>query len=360
MNIPAILLLYGIVYYIFNMTSRELYILVFYLTIFGESFLSAADGATKHLSAGIISNDNIFSRGRRCGATDNTTAVVARVAVAFFGMSRNLAATLPSIEHHVFKVLDANDILYDVFWHTMVSTTVQSARKGEKEYGFIDPFDLQRMRPCKFSITDQDSTKSIEFYKFMKARGASTEDALAKYDVWRDKLVSVKTMLCALFTQHSLKDMIHAHMSLHHIHYDAIIALRPDTAIIKDIDLPWYISDIRQQPNWIWFPSFQHWGGLNDRAAFGSVHAMRFYLNRGVAYRDADQSLRGEQIVKHMVEVSNLSARFSDMRVVRVRQDGKVSIKDTPSAMNISVDPIDVDYQRCVPNLKTRDVSPLC
>lgn len=92
--------------------------------------------------------------------------------------------------------------------------------------------------------------------------------------------------------------MIRTYSRLNNFQYDAVIALRPDTAMLRDIDLPkvgvvvdatlsvthptliptpltthsnptyntpQHLHEIRADSTAIWIPSFQHWGGLNDR-----------------------------------------------------------------------------------------------
>ena len=98
----------------------------------------------------------------------------------------------------------------------------------------------------------------------------------------------------------------------------------------------------------------------NDRAAFGGRRAMFSYLRRGAEYRDSEAKQTGEEFVKHVVERYGLDLHFSQLRVVRVRQDGKVSHRDLPFAMNISESPLDKDYSRCVPDLDSRLLSPQC
>lgn len=306
----------------------------------------------------LLDEDSLPRRCARKGAASS-----AKIAVAFFGMSRNLRSTLPSIERHVFEVLERNNIQYDVFWHTMAAKVVRNNRTDDNEFGRVDPFDVRLMRPCIFSLTDQETTKAHEFNKFLKAR--KIKDPMKEvnrypYDTWWDEYVSVKNMLCAMFTQASLADMINSHAQLHNIKYDAIIALRPDTGVIKDIDLPTNIETIRHDPMALWLPAFQHWYGYNDRAAFGSVHVMQIYLRRGIEYRDSEAKQTGEEYVKFTAEKYNFTLHWSDIRVVRVRQDGRVSHRDMPYAMNISQDPLDSDFKRCVPDLESRVLSPLC
>ena len=47
---------------------------------------------------------------RRCSDIHSNT--MARIAVGFFGVSRNLSSTIGSIERHVFDVLDRNNIRF--------------------------------------------------------------------------------------------------------------------------------------------------------------------------------------------------------------------------------------------------------
>ena len=56
--------------------------------------------------------------------------------------------------------------------------------------------------------------------------------------------------------------------------------------------------------------------------AYGSIHAMSIYLRRGVEYRDNDLMITGEALLKYTVQKHHLIVHDSDIRVVRVRQDG--------------------------------------
>ena len=49
---------------------------------------------------------------------------------------------------------------------------------------------------------------------------------------------------------------------------------------------------------------------------------MSIYLRRGIEYRDNDYAFTGEQLVKHVIQKYHLIVHDSDIRVVRVRQDG--------------------------------------
>jgi hypothetical protein len=55
---------------------------------------------------------------------------------------------------------------------------------------------------------------------------------------------------------------------------------------------------------------------------------MSIYLRRGIEYRDNDYTFTGEQLVKHIVQKHQLIVHDSDIRVVRVRQDGMYHYHD--------------------------------
>ncbi len=75
-------------------------------------------------------------------------------------------------------------------------------------------------------------------------------------------------------------EMIDGFAHSNRISYTGILALRPDTAVIRDIDIGSHIGRMSRQDSssssssgrpTIWIPSFSSWEGLNDRAAYGSV-----------------------------------------------------------------------------------------
>jgi len=143
-------------------------------------------------------------RQRRCSDIHNNTQ--ARVAIGFFGVSRNLSSTIGSIERHVFDVLDRNNISYDVFWNTMSVSTVRSTRTMENENGDVDTFDVQLIRPCRVSLIDQDSIQHTEFKLFLHSRMINVTTKMLphnkfRYDIWSDNYGSVKNLLCAFYTQ---------------------------------------------------------------------------------------------------------------------------------------------------------------
>lgn len=266
-------------------------------------------------------------------------------------MSRKLNATLYTFEKYVFNELEKENIAYDVFWSTMAATEVVKSRESSDTFGPVDPYDLKLLDPCQFTVSSQEYIRLNEFNIFVKSFGIKlTSDGRPvdpAQDFFHDGFSSVKNALCAYHTQHILDGMIKAHETVHNFKYDVVIALRPDTAMMRPIDLAANLKRVRAENNTIWLPNFQHWEGLNDRAAYGSREVMSIYLNRGLAFRDGKyESPRvvSEPLVRRMVDDHGIKVELSTMRVLRVRQNGFVAEKYKHQGMEVS----ESEYYQCV------------
>ena len=272
-----------------------------------------------------------------------------RVAIVFYGLSRSLASTLSSIEKHVFKVLDKNNIIYDVFWSTLNASEITNERSHENHLP-LNASDYLLMRPCVFKETLQSDIAAHELMKYHHAR---ISIPFNQTDMYRDNFTSVQNMLCAFHSLGQANNMIQKFMHAKTVLFDAIIVLRPDTAVVTDIDIPKYIHEIinetKTNKSSIWIPDFSNWGGYNDRAAYGSVSVMTKYLMRGEMFRDyiGPGRIRAntEQFLKAYIALYNITYRASSMRVIRIRADHSVSYTDTTQTLlNMTT----MEYQRFV------------
>lgn len=279
---------------------------------------------------------------RRCGNADNSTN--GRVAIAFFGISRGLKHTLPSIQRHVFDVLHESGLAYDVFWHTVATSQIFNSHSNERGVE-VDEYDAKLMRPCHVTIVDQSLVAAQEFDKYCrtkklkcsKSKSFDLDPSYAKkYDLglWSDSFSDTRNRLNSLYSQKEVLSMIREHSLQNDINYDGIIALRPDMAPITDIDIPLYISKLRETEysNSIWIPDYQPFRGYNDRSAWGSFGGMTTYLSRGKEYRDKPQvpTLHSERFLKAYLDHKGVDVHESStFRSVRIRADGCVDTMDT-------------------------------
>ena len=100
--------------------------------------------------------------GHRCAVTPRQGEIIAgRVAVVFYGLSRNLTAFLPSFERHIFSVLKSSNISYDIVWNTMALAELSNPTSGE-ENAPIDEFDGRHLRPCIVGLQNQAVVEARE------------------------------------------------------------------------------------------------------------------------------------------------------------------------------------------------------
>jgi hypothetical protein len=264
-----------------------------------------------------------------------------RVAVAFYGLSRSLHVTLPSIERHVFEVLDKNGIVYDVFWSGLDAGHINNKRSGERNLT-LDSTEFAQKRPCVLNVASQSVIIPTELSLYKEARAEFPPD---KVDLFHDDLQSVRNLLAAFHSMRTAHSMIARYSRAQNFSYDAVVVLRPDTAVVSDIDLPRYLPEIVEEERLfaaghhglqnMWVPNFQHWAGYNDRAAYGSLRVITPYLMRGIAFRDRSMAgnfsaiNNGESFLKMFVHAHNITTRLSTLRVVRVRADSSVAPIDT-------------------------------
>jgi hypothetical protein len=198
------------------------------------------------------------------------------------------------------------------------------------------------MRPCVFTIVSQSVIVPAELKLYKQAR---TEFTTRQLDMFHDNLQSVKNLLGAFHSLRTAHSMITRYAKSSNINYTAVIVLRPDTAMLSDIDIAQYLPQIVEEESQsargarvnqsIWVPDFQHWSGCNDRAAYGSPRVMSSYMLRGTAFRDrtgagnSSFSRNGEVYLQLYLHEHEIIVRPSALRVVRVRVDGSVPLLDT-------------------------------
>lgn len=277
-----------------------------------------------------------------------------RVAIGFFGLSRSLKNTLPTIERHVFEVLERSNISFDVFWSTLDADHITNKRSGENNVS-LDSTDFLLMRPCVLSIVSQSVVAPHELDLFLKARAGLPASIT---DPWSDGMNSVRNVLGAYHSSRTLEHLIKRYSTIHNITYNAVIVLRPDTAVVNDIEIVDHIAEIVNEdanfvaavgnsssssssyPQPIWIPDFHNWMGYNDRAAYGSMRVMSLYLTRGALFRDyigVGRKSFGEAYLKHYLDHFHVVRRLSPLRVVRVRADNVVANMDI-SAEHMNMD----------------------
>jgi len=185
-----------------------------------------------------------------------------RVAVGFFGLSRNLRSTLPTIERNVIAPLrEASGGLLDTFVHAMLLTSITNARSSEFAEP-IDPLSFLAVQPCRLAAEDQHAADAAMHLEELTARWNTTKQPLStKYNALR-----------ARYSLWRLSKLIVAYEEAAGIRYAHIAAVRPDTSFLSL--LPRADALLQRAEPGIWLPNAHHWNGTNDRFAHGDATSM--------------------------------------------------------------------------------------
>ena len=263
---------------------------------------------------------------RLCAKLNNRRGEpLARIAIGFYGLSRNLRLTLPSFKKHVFDVFDRHDIAYDVFWSAVTAPILVSNRSNEWHIE-VDEYDVRLMRPCIASL--------IPMYQVLNETEFNFSHISPHYH-YRDGFSSVRNIFCSLHTQKILDRTIRSYSAANNLVYDAVVTLRPDTAVVRDIDLASMLVKKKFSKKHIYLPNFAHFKGVNDRSAYGSPAVMSTYLNRDLAFKISLSTntnkwiYNTETFLKNYLKEMNIPVIKSTVRVIRVRADGRVPAYDS-------------------------------
>ena len=187
-----------------------------------------------------------------------------KVAICFFGLTRSLNYTMPSIKTNILKVLQDNNIAYDIYLHTYDLTHISNKRSEEQNCP-LDTEEWKLLNPIAHKITNQATFDANFNWKVLKQQG----------DFWKDGFNSTRNAIRQL---NSLKEV--TSLWLDKPRYDSYIYLRPDLLYVNPIDIDDIINHISAN-NIIVIPRWGNYrGGLNDRIAYGSYDVMKIYGTR--------------------------------------------------------------------------------
>lgn len=235
-----------------------------------------------------------------------------KVAICFFGLTRSLKKTFPSIEKQIFNVLNNHHIKYDVYLHTYNLTELTNHRSGEKKC-MLDTEEWKLLKPFASKITDQNNFDDSFDWKMLFKKG----------DAWSDDFASLKNAIRQL---NSLKEV--TSLWLNNEPYDYYIYLRPDLYYVNPIEISDFINC--KEENSIIIPKWgNNKGGLNDRIAYGSYKVMKIYGNRIESIPHFFQNYKcklpyhAEQYLMRIVGLHKVTVQYCNLKGIRLRSNGK-------------------------------------
>jgi hypothetical protein len=286
-------------------------------------------------AAALLVSGNLIT-GSRCA--QQNSKIAQRVALCFYGITRNLRRVLASIQRHIFGVLEKANIQYDVFVHSLSLKALTNARSEEKNGTISSGTDYVLLQPCIFQVEDQLMIRKTLFEQYSKLHSAPQ-------DPWKDNFASVKNYQCALHSLARVALLAQAYSQHHNFKYDAVVVLRPDVAYVRDIDAG-QLATLRAGTRAIMTPDYMLDQGVNDRFAMGGAKVMlELFMTRGEHWARQQTLQSGERFLKQYFWDNNITQVKSSMRVLRVRADGHIAAYDTePDLMNASA----LELARCM------------
>ena len=231
-----------------------------------------------------------------------------KIAIVYFGLPRNSALCMPSIQAQVYDQMPEEASVVS-HYHFYVQSVVDNPRSGEK--GAFDQSNYAAFADMQGALEAPGDCLTQWDFEGIKRYG----------DTWKDGFKSIANLVHQL---HSLREVTH---SVRKGDPDVVIFLRPD--LIYHDPLPYSaLKACQKHPNAVYIPHWQWWNGLNDRFAICGRRAYDAYGERlELAKRFCEtqqRPLNSERLLKYALHASKASLRALDVRASRVRIDGQM------------------------------------
>ena len=237
-----------------------------------------------------------------------------KVCICFFGLTRSLRYTIDSINKNIFKILEDNNIIYDIYLHTYDLEVLTNKRSNELKC-MLDTEEYKLLNAKEFIIDSQDEFDKNFDYNSVKKFG----------DYWGDNFSSLKNLIRQL---NSLKKVFSLIENKNN-EYDSFIFIRPDLKIISKIDIDNILET--KNKNVIATSNFSKWRGLNDRVAIGSYNSIKKYANRIdniYEYMNENGKLHAEKLLKFVMEKFKIKNIDLNLYFIRIRANNDIEKKD--------------------------------
>ena len=234
-----------------------------------------------------------------------------RIAVVFFGITRALRLTLPSITANLVDPARAIAREVRLYGHFFRQTAISNPRSGEE--GMLDPEEYRLLALDAVELEEPGACLDLYPIAEMQARG----------DIWQDDFTSFRNLVHQL---HSLK---RATLMAEDFQPDIVIFARPDL-LYHDSAAEHLDMLGRAHRSFVLVPDWSQWFGHNDRFALvkgaEAVAAYGRRADRMGAYCARGKRLHSERFLKHAL--AGQRVRTMHMRASRIRANGMQVLED--------------------------------
>lgn len=239
------------------------------------------------------------------------------IALCFFGITRSLKYTLPSIEKYIFDSLKEHNISYDIFLHTYSLNWYENRRNREKNITNIDNDEYKLLNPNYYQVDDQDEIKKqLDLPKYR-----------SQQDPFKNGYNSVDNFILAQYSKHNIVNMIKKSNK----QYKYIVYIRPDCQYLAPL-LPKHLSLANDKT--IVIPSFHQYGQgnikFNDRFCISNMSTYTIYGDVFHLLNEISKQmpLHSESVIYTIVVGNKIDIKRINFRFKRIRFNGTVDYHD--------------------------------
>jgi hypothetical protein len=238
-------------------------------------------------------------------------------AILFFGITRGQASICaPQFQEIILKSL--RGINYDTYLHALELNEINNPRSKELNIKIKDPKDWKLFNAKKYKTDNQeDFDNSVDYASLLKNKRVPHS-----------------------YTIESAKNIIRQCYSLREVYkltkekqYDFYLLSRLDLLYVNNNGIKEAIIDVCSKKNQgiLYTPSWDRFGGLNDRLAVGDQKAAQAYCNRFESFNElAPDIIHSETILLNQCLKNNLNLKFLNALAKRQRAYGQVWERDAP------------------------------
>ena len=250
-----------------------------------------------------------------------------RLALCFFGLTRSLKFTLPSIEKFIFAPLKNHGIKHDIFLHTYkLKKSYVNPRAGENNI-LLDINEYKLLNPDFHMIENKDDiSRDLDLVKY-RTMG----------NPWKDEPGAIKgdfttldNHVLFLWSQKQLTNMWQETKR----NYTHIVFCRPDVLYTIPLQVSWFSFTT----NKICIPNFCLYPNVNDRFAIGHPKEMIIYGNRfneALEY-SKKHPLLSEEFLDATLKRHNIQYKYIKFYFIRIRANMKKNGDDIQHVKNLT------------------------
>lgn len=231
------------------------------------------------------------------------------MAVCFFGITRSLSYTLPSIKRNVIEAAGKHGRIR-AYGHFFLQHQIDNVRSGER--GSFDPFEYHKLDLDQVELEEPGLCLKERRFDYLRTFG----------DFWQDDFRSLRNLVHQLHSLDRVTKMVLQDEA------EVCIFCRPDLRY-HDSLAPAILRATKARHSLLQLPFWQPWFGMNDRFAVAAGReAISCYGQRIEQAIDccrvSSAPLHSESLVLYSLNKADVAVRTIAARASRVRMDGSV------------------------------------